>query len=50
MNDELKNELMYLAVFSVLKRLYSTGNISKEVFNRLNNKNAENQNCKPIAI
>lgn len=50
MNDELKNELMYLAVFSVLKRLYSNGDISKEVFNRLNNKNAENQNCKPITI
>lgn len=50
MDDNLKSELVYLAVFSVLKRLYSNDDISKEVFNRLNNKNAENQNCKPIAI
>lgn len=50
MEDNLKGELVYLAVFAVLKRLYSNGDISKEVFNRLNNKNAENQNCKPITI
>lgn len=41
---------VYLAVFSVLKRLHTNGDISKEVFDRLNNKNAENRNCKPITI
>lgn len=50
MNEELKNEMIYLVVFSVLKRLYQNGDISKDVFSRLNNKNAENRNCKPITI
>ena len=45
-----KNEIKYLLIFSVLKRLYTNGSISKEVFERLNAKNAEQQGCKVITI
>lgn len=45
-----KNEIMYLLIFSVLKRLYANGSISKEIFERLNTKNAEQQGCKVITI
>lgn len=45
-----KNEIMYLLIFSVLKRLYAKGSISKEIFERLNTKNAEQQGCKVITI
>lgn len=48
--EENKNEIMYLMIFSVLKRLYTNGSISKEVFERLNSKNAEQQGCKVITI
>lgn len=47
---ENKNEIMYLVIFSVLKRLYTNGSINKDVFERLNSKNAEQQSCKVITI
>jgi len=50
MDERLKNEMFYLAIFSVLKRLYQNGDISKDVFNRLNAINAEKKNCKPITV
>ncbi len=50
MEEKLKNEMLYLVIFSVLKRLYLNGDISKDVFNRLNAINAEKKNCKPITI
>lgn len=50
MNNTQKNELIYLVIFSYLKKLYNNGLITKEVFERLNIKNAECQNCKPITI
>ncbi|MCM1508741.1 MAG: hypothetical protein NC177_16660 [Ruminococcus flavefaciens] len=50
MSEKLKNEMLYLAIFSVLKRLYQNGDISKEVFYRLNTINAEKSNCKPITV
>ena len=46
----IQNELMYAAIFVTLKRLYDKGEISKEVFDRLNTKNAENQGCKVILV
>ena len=45
-----QNELMYAAVFVTLKKLYDKGEISKDVFDRLNKINAENQGCKSIRI
>lgn len=50
MNDSFKNELIYLATYSILKRLYQNGDISKAVFERLNRKNAECQGCKLVAV
>ena len=50
MDETLKKEMSYLAIFSTIKKLYESGAISKEVFNRLNTKIAECQNCKPITI
>lgn len=48
--EENRNEIMYLMIFSVLKRLYTNGSINKEVFERLNSKNAEQQGCKVITV
>lgn len=50
MTNELQNELMYLVIYSTIKKLYDNGTISREVFEKLNNKNAERQGCKPIYI
>ena len=50
MTNELQNELMYLVIYSTIKKLYANGTISREVFEKLNNKNAERQGCKPILI
>lgn len=50
MSEELKNELIYLASFSMIKKLYESGEISKEIFERLNNLNAKTMNCKPVAV
>lgn len=50
MSNQMKSEMTYLMIFSVLKKLYSNGSISKEIFERLNKKNAEQQGCKVITI
>lgn len=50
MNEELKREMIYLSIFSILKRVYQNGEISKETFEKLNIKNAECQGCKPLMI
>ncbi len=48
MNNDISNEIMYLVIFSTLIKLYRDGSISKEVFNKLNSRNADIQGCKPI--
>lgn len=48
MNNDISNEIMYLVIFSTLSKLYRDGSISKEVFNKLNSRNADIQGCKPI--
>ncbi len=48
MNEALRKEITYLAIFSLLKRLYLNQQITKEVFDRLNRKNAQEQGCKPL--
>ena len=50
MSNQMKSEMTYLMIFSVLKKLYVNGSISKEIFERLNTKNAEQQGCKVITI
>lgn len=50
MNEALKKEMIYLCIFSILKRVYQNGEISKETFEKLNFKNAECQGCKPLTI
>jgi hypothetical protein len=50
MDEIIKKEAVYLAAYSVLKRWYENGNISKAVFERLNRKNTECQGCKMVAI
>lgn len=50
MNEELKREMIYLSIFSILKRVYQNGEISKKTFEKLNIKNAECQGCKPLTI
>lgn len=48
MPEETKNALIYCAAFSVLKRLWLDGQISRQLFDRLNRMNAEKMNCKPL--
>ena len=48
MNNQLKSEMTYLMIFSVLKRLFENGSIDRKVFDRLNTKNAEQQGCQAI--
>jgi len=50
LENQIKNEMTYLVIFSALKKLLENGNISKEVFNRLNCKNAQQQGCKEIVV
>lgn len=50
MSNQMKSEMTYLVIFSVLKRMLESGNITKDVFDRLNTKNAEQQGCKAITV
>ena len=49
MDIKVKNELTYLMIYYSLKKLLDNGEIDREVFDRLNIKNAEIQGCK-IAV
>lgn len=50
MEVNVKNELTYLMIFYSLKKLLENGEINREVFDRLNIKNAESQGCKAVAL
>lgn len=50
MNTNIKNELTYLMIFYSLKKLLENGEIDRDVFDRLNIKNAESQGCKAAVI
>lgn len=50
MNERTKNEMTYLFIYSVLRKLYQEGKIAKRTFEVLNTKNAERQGCKPVVI
>ena len=49
MIETAKNEMIYLAAYSVIKRMLENGIITKEAFDRLNIKMAAEKSCKPIA-
>lgn len=48
MYTEEKNEIIYLAAYTVIKKMLDENVISRAVFERLNQKMAEKQNCKPV--
>lgn len=48
MNDNNKNEAIYLAAYGIIKKMLKDGVISKEAFERLNIRMASKQNTKPI--
>ena len=48
-NETAKKEMIYLAAYSVIKQMRENGIITREAFERLNRKMAEEQSCKPIA-
>lgn len=50
MNNELKNQMIYLASLDIIRRLLRDGVVSREVLERLNKRNAESVGCKPVAI
>lgn len=50
MTESAHNELVYYAAYSLLKSLYHKGEITKEVFERLNKMNAEKMNCKECLL
>lgn len=45
---EEKNEIIYLAAYTVIKKMLEENVISKVAFERLNQKMAAKQNCKPV--
>ena len=49
MIETAKKEMIYLAAYGVIKNMLEKGVITKEAFDRLNVKMAEEQSCKPIA-
>ncbi len=49
MIETAKKEMIYLAAYGVIKTMLAEGIITKEAFDRLNVKMAEEQSCKPIA-
>lgn len=48
MCTEGKNEIIYLAAYTVIKKMLEEKVISKAAFERLNQKMAEKQNCKAV--
>lgn len=48
MYTEEKNEIIYLAAYTVIKKMLDENMISRAAFERLNQKMAEKQNCKPV--
>ena len=47
-NEE--NEVTYLVTLDMLRRVYKSGEVKKEVLDRLNKKNAEALNCQVIPL
>ena len=47
--ETVRNDMIYLAAYGVIKRMLDSGILSKEAFNRLNAKIAEEKNCKSVA-
>ena len=45
MEETLKNQFMYLAAWSYLKRIAREQNIDKSIIDKLNRKNAETLMC-----
>ena len=45
MEENLKNQFMYLAAWSYLKRIAGEQNIDKSIIDKLNRKNAETLMC-----
>ena len=48
MNMTEKDEIIYLAAYTVIKKMLEEKVIGKEAFDRLNQKIAKKQNCKPV--
>lgn len=48
MYTEENNEITYLAAYTVIKKMLEEQVISRATFERLNQKMAEKQNCKPV--
>ena len=50
MTEKDKNEIIYLAAYSVIKRMLNEKIITKEAFDRLNIRMANEMFCKPVLI
>lgn len=50
MNMNEKNERIYLAAYTVIRKMLDEKVIDRAAFERLNLKMAEKQNCKPVAV
>jgi len=48
MVESAKKEMVYIAAYSVIKKMLENGVISRETFQRLNARIAAEQSCKPI--
>lgn len=48
--EQQRKEFIYLMALSVLRKIYNDGLICKEVFVRLNRKNAETMGCAEMPV
>ena len=50
MEDVIKNQMMYLATWGMLKRLFNEGKMSETLVEKLNKRNAETLMCDYLPI
>lgn len=50
MNDNIQNQMIYLASREMVKKLFKEGIIDKQFAERLNRRNAESQMCDFLPI
>lgn len=50
LEENLKNQMMYLATWGMLKRLFASGRVDKDIIEKLNKRNAETLMCDFLPI
>lgn len=50
MSEDLRKQMIYLSSLDIIRRMLKDGIASREVLERLNRRNAESMECKPVAL